>query len=52
MEAIPVILEYSHVPTDEVWLAEWLAFGFAELDVYLSRHAAFAQWLARHGRDR
>ena len=30
-----------HDSMDENWLAEWVAFGFRELEVYLRRQAAF-----------
>jgi len=43
---------------DEVWLAEWVAFGLRELEAYLRRQAAFDEYyqsrLAHEtlGRDR
>jgi hypothetical protein len=45
-----MLAEYRYVETDEDWMTEWVDFGFAELQVYLARHAEFARWLIRHGR--
>jgi len=39
--------DHSHMQTfphdgmDESWLAEWVAFGFREMEAYLRRQAAF-----------
>lgn len=33
------------VEIDERWMGEWLGFGYAELTRYLSKHAAFHQYL-------
>jgi hypothetical protein len=30
---------------DELWVAEWAAEGIADLERYLARHAAFAEYL-------
>lgn len=30
---------------DERWIVDWIAFGLAEIDTYLSRHAAFDRYL-------
>lgn len=35
------------VPFDEFWLADWVAEGFAALERYLAKHAAFAAYLER-----
>lgn len=35
---------------DERWLREWIAFGFRELRVYLTKHALFDEYLTRHNR--
>jgi len=36
-----------HEDMDENWLAEWVAFGFRELDAYLRRQAAFDAYYRR-----
>lgn len=36
-----------HVEIDPVWLAEWVAYGFRELDAYLTKHATFAAYCQR-----
>lgn len=38
------------VVIDEAWVREWIEYGFRDLARYLERHAAFAQYLKRHGR--
>ena len=30
---------------DETWVAEWAAEGLADLERYLAKHAAFAEYL-------
>jgi hypothetical protein len=30
---------------DEAWIAEWAAEGIADLERYLAKHAAFAEYL-------
>jgi hypothetical protein len=38
-----------HEGMDESWLAEWVAFGFREMEAYLRRQAAFdAYYRRRH----
>jgi hypothetical protein len=36
-----------HDGMDENWLAEWIAFGFRELEAYLRRQAAFDAYYRR-----
>ena len=38
------------VTVDEHWLEVWVAWGFRELGHLLSRHAAYCEWMKRHGR--
>lgn len=37
---------------DDHRLAEWMSYGFRQLDRYLVRHAAFAEWLETNRHDR
>jgi hypothetical protein len=39
------------VEVDAAWLAEWIAYGFKELEVFLAHHAAFDQWCLAHHRE-
>jgi len=36
------------VQVDEVWLAQWVAYGFKEMSQSLARHAAFDQYVKTH----
>jgi hypothetical protein len=36
-------------PVDEAWYDDWVSEGLAALELYLARHAAFAEYLAAHG---
>lgn len=38
-----------HEGMDESWLAEWVAFGFREMEAYLRRQAAFDAYYRRRG---
>jgi hypothetical protein len=40
----------KRVELDEDWLRDWVAYGFAEMESYLQRHAQFAAYLADHWR--
>lgn len=44
-------LHDTHVEIDERWLTEWFEFGFSELGAYLAKHAAFDDYLHKHGID-
>jgi hypothetical protein len=33
------------VDVDELWILEWAALGLVELERYLAKHAAFAEYL-------
>ena len=33
---------------DEKFIGEWLKYGFAELQIYMVKHAQFDAWLQRH----
>jgi hypothetical protein len=37
---------------DERWLKQWIAFGMLELTVYLTRQAAFADYLSQRDQPR
>jgi hypothetical protein len=32
---------------DERWVAEWVAFGFSEMETYLRKHAQFTLYCER-----
>ena len=38
---------FLHDGMDESWLAEWVAFGFREMEAYLRRQAAFEAYCRR-----
>jgi hypothetical protein len=40
-------LSDRHIEIDERWLGEWFEFGFAEMNSYLAKHAAFDDWCDR-----
>jgi hypothetical protein len=40
---------FPHEGMDESWLAEWVAFGFREMEAYLRRQAAFDAYYRRRG---
>ena len=33
---------------DEKFIGEWVKYGFAELHIYMTKHAQFDAWLLRH----
>ena len=37
--------EIAETDVDELWLREWAQAGFADLERYLAKHAAFAEFL-------
>jgi hypothetical protein len=40
------------VEIDEVWLKEWIAYGFVEMDAYLALRAAFDAYCVTHPRPK
>jgi hypothetical protein len=42
----------SSLRIDEQWLKQWIAFGMLELTVYLTRQAAFADYLSQRDQPR
>ena len=32
------------IEVDERWIADWVKFGFVEMEKYLSKHTAFRTW--------
>lgn len=41
----------TYLPADEAWLHDWALEGIAALERYLSKHAAFAVFVARRDAD-
>jgi hypothetical protein len=39
--------EIAETDVDELWLREWAQSGLLELEAYLAKHAAFAEFLRR-----
>ena len=39
--------EIIQTSVDELWLREWAHVGLAALEAYLTKHAAFAEFLRR-----
>jgi hypothetical protein len=39
--------EVVETDVDELWLREWAQAGLVDLDAYLAKHAAFAEFLRR-----
>lgn len=39
--------EIAETDVDELWLREWAQSGLADLQAYLAKHAAFAEFLRR-----
>jgi hypothetical protein len=49
----PLIMDatdFSNIEIDERFLSEWVEFGVAELEAYLTNHARFEAWCARRDR--
>ncbi len=44
-------IDITEIDVDELWIREWAEIGLAELERYLARQAAFAEYL-RHRGDR
>jgi hypothetical protein len=40
-------MPYDLTAVDEIWIAEWIEFGFREITAYLSRYAAFDDFYRR-----
>ena len=40
-------MNITAVSVDEAWLVDWAAEGFAALERYLAKHAAFAEFLRK-----
>ena len=40
----------STVEISEEWLAEWIAYGFKELEAFLAHHAQYESWCIAHHR--
>ena len=38
-------LHYVDADLDESWLRDWIGVGLVELEAYLERHAAFAEYV-------
>lgn len=36
---------------DERWLTEWFEYGWANLNIFLARHANFDAWCVDHERS-
>lgn len=36
---------------DERFVDEWIEFGFAEIVIYLAKHANFYRWCVEHHRE-
>jgi len=43
----PRMQMFPHDGMDESWMAEWVAFGFREMEAYLRRQAAFDTYYRR-----
>lgn len=43
------VYEQLPVETDERFMGDWIAFGFAEMETYLLKHARFDAYCARRG---
>jgi hypothetical protein len=39
--------EIAETDVDELWLREWAQSGLLDLETYLAKHAAFAEFLRR-----
>jgi hypothetical protein len=39
--------EIAETDVDELWLREWAQPGLLDLETYLAKHAAFAEFLRR-----
>ena len=39
--------DFSNIEIDERFMAEWVEFGVAEIEAYLTNHARFDAWCAR-----
>jgi hypothetical protein len=42
-------LDITEIDVDELWLREWVEDGLAQLERYLAKHAAFADFLRQRG---
>ena len=48
----PVPDDASDQPViNEAFMAEWLKYGFAEMHIYMMKHAEFEKWCQRHPRQ-
>lgn len=41
----------TNVEVDERFMGDWIAFGIAEMESYLAKHAAFERYVAEHDAD-
>jgi hypothetical protein len=41
----------SELVINEKFMAEWLRYGFAEMQIYMVKQAQFEAWCVRHPRD-
>jgi hypothetical protein len=39
----------AELDVDEIWLADWAAEGIAALELHLTKHAAFSEYLRMRG---
>ena len=42
-------IDITEIDVDELWIREWAEIGLAELERYLARQAAFAEYLRQRG---
>ena len=47
VQTTPEMQIFLHDGMDEIWLADWVAFGFREMEAYLRRQAAFETYYRR-----